>query len=444
MASDQEFILIYISRSSHRLRYVLDIFFNYILRARYELTSSRENFHAYQGPKINYSGQHFDTNKSLFIPASGLLKHNSHFEDFVVQSLLDQTHKQLKEKKVGQLTFDYDILSICFYLLAQYELYAEKTPRDHLGRLSGQHCQLHQAGLLHRPVVDELCRQLIRSIRVHWRDFTVTFPNYQYRPTYDIDISWAFGHRGLLRQMGALLRDFAKADLHTIRQRWRVSQGLEADPFDTFTFLDQLHEQYSLRPIYFFLLGDYGGLDRNIHPDHPAQRQLFHKLAQRYQTGLHPSIRSNTSRAQLNKEAARYTNITQQELKDSRQHYLVIDLPNTYRKLLQIGVKNEYSLGFADVPGFRAGIARPYPWYDLKKESATDLILHPFVMMDQALRRVADKDHSSLSEKILSFARAAKAVDGQVYTVWHNSSFSELEGWQGWAQHYEALIKQFI
>jgi hypothetical protein len=64
--------------------------------------------------------------------------------------------------------------------------------------------------------------------------------------------------------------------------------------------------------------------------------------------------------------------------------------------------------------------------------------------MDQALRRVVDKDHSSLTEKILSFARTAKAVNGQVYTLWHNSSFSALEGWQGWAVHYEALIKQFI
>jgi hypothetical protein len=444
MASDQAYILVYTREASQRLRYVLDVFFSYVVKANIQLTSSAECFRTYPGPKFSYDDPLNAPQNTLFIPRSGLLVDNSHFADFVVKLLLDKTHKQLKKKKVGQLTYDFDLLAICFYLLTQYELYSETTPRDHLGRLSGWDSHLYKANLLHRPIVDELCLQVVQSIQLQWPQFPIVFPRYQYRPTYDIDISWAFGHRGLLRQTGALLRDLAKADLPKIHQRWRVFRGLEPDPFDTFALLDQLHERYSLQPIYFFLLGDYGGLDRNIHPGHRAQQQLFHRLAQRYQTGLHPSIRSGGSMAQLSKEAQRYTDITGQTLRDSRQHYLALDLPTTYRKLLQIGIQKEYSLGFAEVPGFRAGIARPFPWYDLEKETSTDLILHPFVIMDQALRRVVDKDHSSLTEKILSFARTAKAVNGQVYTLWHNSSFSALEGWQGWAVHYEALIKQFI
>ena len=67
-------------------------------------------------------------------------------------------------------------------------------------------------------------------------------------------------------------------------------------------------------------------------------------------------------------------------------------------------------------------------------------MIHPFIIMDQGLRNIAGKDHHSLTEKFLYFAQTIRAVNGHLYTLWHNSSFSAIEGWTGWKQHYEAII----
>lgn len=443
MLSNQKPILVYTTSSSQRLRYVLDVFFHYIVQTEYQITEIQADYQHYTGPKIQYTPTNAKSS-GLFIPASDLLQDNTEYQDFVVSQLFTQASEYLNGPSPEKKAYNFDVLAFCFYVLSQYELYQDHRPKDHLARLPGGQCRLYKAHLLHRPVVDEFCLQMVQKLQGQWPGFSPSFPKYQYRPTYDIDISWAYKHRSLARQLGAIGKDLAKADLRKLRQRWRVFRGLEKDPFDTFDFLDELHQRYQLQPIYFFLLGDYGGLDRNIRANHPAQKDLFRRLAQQYPTGIHPSIRSGQREAQLSKEFQRFADITGQKAERSRQHYLVLDLPATYRQLWQRGVKEEYSLGFADQPGFRAGIARPFPWYDLEQEQKTGLILHPFVMMDQALRRVTDKDHSSLSEKVLSFAQSAKAVNGQIYTVWHNSSFAELEGWGGWKIHYEKLIKKLI
>lgn len=444
MLSDQETILVYTPKPSPRLRYVLGVFFEQIVQARYGLTDGWEEFKSHSGPKIQYQAAGYNPvlPSAIHIPAGGNLKVNTNFSDIVVQQLFTGAGQQLKGESPVGLAYDFDVFAFCFYLLSQFELYHSGTKRDHLGRLPGSESKLFKAGLLQRPVVDELCLLLVDQIQQYWPGFPISFPTYQYRPTYDIDLSWAFKHRNPARQMGGIMKDLLKADLQKLRSRWRVARGIEKDPFDTFGYLDQLHQKYSLRPIYFFLLGDYGGLDRNISPGHPAQQALFRKLSQQHQCGIHPSIRSNQRPNQLARELTRFKNITGRTTTHSRQHYLVFNLPHTYRHLMAQGIQNDYSLGYADQPGFRSGMARPFPWYDLDLEQRTNLMLHPFVVMDQSLRRVVGKDHSFLPEKTLYFVKASKAVNGQFYSVWHNSSFSAIDGWQGWKANYELLIKQ--
>jgi len=444
MQSTQEIILIYTPQSSRRLSYVLEIFFQRIVSIAYRQTEQEEEFQQYTGPKIGYASTLMNPANELFIPYNGILQDNSPLDDFVVEEVLQQLRVHFMDRESRVKHFTFDIWAASFLLLVQYELYQQQAPRDELGRLQGGDSQLARLGLLERPVVDELCLELIARLQQCWPGMTVGYPAYQFTPTYDIDITWAFGHRSLFRQAAATARDLIKANWEQLRLRYRVYRGREQDPFDSFAFLDALHQEWQLRPIYFFLLGDYGGLDRNIHHAHLPQRQRFYQLAQKYLCGLHPSIGSNKSRRQLAREVSRFRVITGQEVRHSRQHYLVLQLPTTYRQLLAQGIRHEYSLGFADRPGFRAGIARPFPWYDLEQEQSTELMLHPFLIMDQALRRAGDQDHRSLMEKTLSFAQQAKAVNGQVYTLWHNSSFSQLGGWLGWQDHYTTLIQQFI
>lgn len=66
----------------------------------------------------------------------------------------------------------------------------------------------------------------------------------------------------------------------------------------------------------------------------------------------------------------------------SRQHFIKMDLPETYEQLLRNGITGDYSMGSGSINGFRASTASAFYWYNLKTETVTQLKIHPFCFMD--------------------------------------------------------------
>ena len=58
---------------------------------------------------------------------------------------------------------------------------------------------------------------------------------------------------------------------------------------------------------------------------------------------------------------------------------------NLTRILIDAGIAEDYSMGYPDEPGFRAGIARPYYFYDVAEDHQTNLKIFPFQVMDATL-----------------------------------------------------------
>jgi hypothetical protein len=70
--------------------------------------------------------------------------------------------------------------------------------------------------------------------------------------------------------------------------------------------------------------------------------------------GIHPSFVSNISRDKLKEEIKKLSLIVQKRITCSRQHYLRLELPVTYRKLIEQGIEEDYTMGYNTYPGFRA------------------------------------------------------------------------------------------
>lgn len=435
-------LLIYSPQTSSRLDYTLTIFFKYIVQLPYRITQDRSHFQAYQGPCINYSLEGHLNIQEIWIPANPFIfEHDIHPQDLSVVQQDDLIGCFLNDLSTAH--YPFDLFASSFYLLSLYENYLP-GPRDEHGRFTASQSLAYKHNFLQRPLVDEYCLHLVQQLLNQYPDFQVQFPTYTFTPTYDIDVSWAYGHRPFFRQLGGVLRDVWTLNINNIRQRIAVQTQQKEDPFYTFPYLDELHQRYQLQPIYFFLLGDYRGLDRSISIQQAAQQQLVYSLAQKYDSGIHPSIYSNQSNTVLRKELDRYQRLTGQLAQRSRQHYLVLQFPQTYRRLLQQDLQQDYSLGYAQQIGFRASIARPFPWYDLQEENMTNLVLHPFACMDVTLKRSTQNQSDQIYDQIKTLVTRTKAVNGHLYTLWHNSSFSEIENWQGWKAYYEYLIEQAL
>lgn len=98
-------------------------------------------------------------------------------------------------------------------------------------------------------------------------------------------------------------------------------------------------------------------------------------------------------------------------------------------------------MGYAEKIGFRAGISEPFLWFDLSENAATNLLLHPFCIMDVTLRV-----YMQLTPDV-AFVRAKKMIDqttkigGQAVLLWHNSSLSDWEEWEGWRNVLPHLLE---
>ena len=217
--------------------------------------------------------------------------------------------------------------------------------------------------------------------------------------------------------------------------------GKEKDPYDTYDFQVEIHSKYSLNPIYFFLLGDWASYDKNLPHTNPKMQTLIKDISLKAETGIHPSFSSNTNPKKVKTEKERLEKIKNTTVTKSRQHFLMLRFPDTYRNLIASGITDDYSMGFADEIGFRAGICTPFKFYDLEKDQETRLTIHPFTVMDGTLKSYLKLSPVQAIEKVKNIINEVKNVNGEFISIWHNETLSDWREWKGWRMVYEELIR---
>jgi hypothetical protein len=167
-------------------------------------------------------------------------------------------------------------------------------------------------------------------------------------------------------------------------------------------------------------------------------QQAVKDMAQTGLLGLHPSVQKRRAESRWAEEKAWIEQTGERELSHSRQHYIHLSFPNTYRQLIQLGIQHDFSMGYPETPGFRAGTAHPFAWYDLEKEEATELILHPFCLMDvtcKGYQKLSAEGSIELGQLLKSRVRD---TGGEFGFIFHNESLSDSGPWKGWRRVFES------
>jgi hypothetical protein len=273
-------------------------------------------------------------------------------------------------------------------------------------------------------------------------EFKAVNRHFKFLNTIDVDNAFCYLEKGVVRSIAAGFKSLFRLDFDEFKQRVRVLAGRERDPYDTFDYLLNLQKKYGFKSIYFFLLADYGYNDKNIPVSSKKFQILIKSLADYVQVGIHPSWGSNTSSAKLSKEIQRLEAITNREITRSRQHFLKLDLPSTYRRLIDLGIKEDYTMGYASQVGFRAGTSLPFYFYDLDMEVQTQLMLHPFAVMDGTLNEYMELPVDDAQYLIKEIMDRVREVNGTFISLWHNETVSDNRHWQNWKQVFEYTIKE--
>jgi hypothetical protein len=167
---------------------------------------------------------------------------------------------------------------------------------------------------------------------------------------------------------------------------------------------------------------------------------LITSIASTYKVGLHPSWASGDHPQLLKKEKSWLEKITEQSIKLSRQHYIRFTLPATYRQLLSAEILEDYSMGYATVNGFRASVATPFYWYDLKNDVKSPLRVHPFCFMDANAFFEEKKSPEEAFNDLMRYLEVVRSVGGTMITIWHNPFLGTDPLFEGWREVYEQFI----
>jgi peptidoglycan/xylan/chitin deacetylase (PgdA/CDA1 family) len=329
-----------------------------------------------------------------------------------------------------------DELAQAFYDLARVE--ERHADRDEHGRFRARSTALDPTD----PPLERL-RARLGATTPRWGGarFAVAL-------THDVDTPWRWTRIGV-RGAGARLKDavahgqgaaairearaLAAVPVHRLRG---------TDPNWSFDRVLQVEGERNARSTFFVLAG-------HSHRADGASPETYERLRPRLvetitdgggEIGLHGSYLAAEDEQALAHEKAVLERLAG-PVTGQRYHYLRVQPDANLATLEQLGFGYDSTVGFADAPGFRAGIAHPYRPWDMHRDRPLDLVEIPLALMDTSFEdRYLGLSSREAEEPIMALIEWAAEHGGGFAVLWHTDRF---DAWTaaGWDRLYARLIE---
>ncbi len=425
-------MVIYSSAASLRLQYVIN-FIESVIGQRIFIIYDKAAFANFDTVKINYSNEEMGNEDYQIKPHPLLFQTNISPVDITVSTCRNNSCFFIHDND----SHGFDVFAAIFYLISRYEEYLPYQP-DMYGRFAHENSIAYKNNFLTIPLVNLWIIDLMERLSINSGPKQSPF----FIPTYDIDIAFAYKHQSIVKNVGGFFKTLLKGDIDQVIEQANVYSGKANDPFDVYEWLNELHAEYHLSPIYFFLLAQQRGqYDKNNAPTGKGLQSLIKEHAKKYTVGIHPSWQSGDSERILSSEIDSLKNIIEGMCTISRQHYIRMILPNTYRLLIKNGIKEDHSMGYGSINGFRASVTSPFYWYDLEKEEITNLIIRPYCYMDANCFFEQHLSAEEAGEELQYYYSIVKKVGGQFITIFHNHFLTDQPQWKPWKEMYERFLR---
>ncbi len=309
-----------------------------------------------------------------------------------------------------------DLVASAFFLLSRYEELINKN-RDQYGRFTASESILTKAEILQRPLVEEygaILREALRSVGVN-----IPEPKTEMSVVLTHDVDVPFVHRNFISILGGIKRGEFKDLIKN------VFCSLNKNTFYTFPWLlEQDAKIEDARKIYFLrnpLFPEY--YDRPyIRIEDSDMRKLIRELKKNdVELGMHVSYASAEHLELVQQEKKSIEMAIGRRITTNRNHYLRLRSNEQLDTLIQAGIKEDFTIGFAEMPGFRMGTCRPVRYINPETFEVKDLILHPLTMMDGSFSQYSKMDYTQAYETACSLIEQVKKYGGELVMLWHNS-----------------------
>jgi hypothetical protein len=427
---------IYTHTPSARFAYISKFLLETVLGIDFKHISHLSEFDPAQDQLLNYSNQRSSFNE-LYLAPHGLLSETD-IRDLDIEVKNDQSLPYFFSSNNSD--WHFDIFSAAFYLLSRYEEYLPNQADTH-GRFAAENSLAYRAGFLQQPLIDEWAFAFASELKKVFPTLVFRENHFQVACTIDIDQAFRTKGKSNARFIKSILGSLLKADFKDLKNKIAVRRLQIEDPFDQYERLEKIHRKINWKAIYFILFAEKNtAQDINLAITQADFLQRIKRLSHTADIGIHPSYQSNKNPEIMQSERFNLSQVIQKNINSSRQHYLKMQIPNTYYDLIKIGILHDYTMGYASQIGFRASTCRPFPFFDLQANEITFLTLHPFCLMDttfHAYLKYTPEQTLAAAKKLLA---SVQAVNGVFCTLWHNESMSGYQEWKGWENIYEELL----
>lgn len=173
---------------------------------------------------------------------------------------------------------------------------------------------------------------------------------------------------------------------------------------------------------------------------HPMLKDALRSLIEAgHSVGLHGSYCSAVDPDQLLREKAVLENAMCRPVTKSRQHWLNFRESATPFILASAGIMEDSTLGFNDLPGFRAGVASRYQPYDHRNQRPFSFTEIPLVLMDSHLHRC---EATGVGQSLDWFWQGLTTAKNACVSVdWHQRGISKDYGWH---ESYRTIARQLM
>ncbi|WP_224489026.1 polysaccharide deacetylase family protein [Robertkochia flava] len=408
--------------------------FKRMLHTDVDLTTRVEDFIAHSGPKMSYAKQPLQS--EFFIRSNDLL-----FDDGISDIEIKVSDWEgvpcffpCTEKSV----LPFDIFAASFYLISRYEEYLPHVKDEH-GRYPSEESLAGRNGFLETPVVDIWALRLWAALQERFPEMNAPKRSFRFTPIVDVPVLFRYRKKGILRTLGGTFVDLSKFRFREFFRRYAVLLGIKPDPNNVFDELTALHKRNNVEALYFFLLADYSHYDKNISVYKPVVKTLVKSVADYSIVSLLASYRSFSDLDLLKKERRRLINFINRPVKRVRHRFNRIQIPETYRAVVEAEFNEDYTMGYSDRVGFRAGTCTPFYFYDISFEEQLPVLINPVAVIYSALYQYQNIKRAR--EKMKSIRKEISEVGGDFNIVFSNEVLNFTE-YNSMTSLYQEMVSE--
>ncbi|MHA7943109.1 polysaccharide deacetylase family protein [Formosa sp. 3Alg 14/1] len=426
-------LLVYTHKITPRINFTFKHLCTRILGIPVTFTTTIEEFIAHDSFKMSYTKKPLGS--EVFIRSHDLL-----FEQGLSDPDLNVT--KWEDTKCFFFTGDksalpFDVFAASFYLLSRYEEYLPHV-KDEYGRYGAHESLAYKHNFLKQPVVDIWAYKFKAVLEANYPNAKFPSRKYSIKPVIDVPAPYDFKLKGLMRTVGGNIKDLFAFNFKKLYYRQMVLFGLKRDPFDTFKYILNKQKQTGYRFHFFFLIGDFSTYDKGISALRKDYVSLIKSVADYCRVGLKVSYFAIEDKSILKKEQQQMEGIINTSLLETRNSFSKLNLPDLYRNLVELEVQDDYTMGYVNELGFRAGTCTPFFFYDLDYEVQTPLRINSYHVIDSALLKNAsllDK-----KESLQYIINQVKRVHGEFVPVFHNYTFSGIGQWKHFKELFNIIL----